>query len=261
VGERSRRRKQAVGTACYLCGRLIVDTESWNFDHVPPRRFVAKVFRQRFNPKLTTLATHTACNSAYQRDEEYFVAALSGALPTTTGAPVFAEFMQSVSSGSFRGLANDIFESSVGNVLGADGTRFLYLHPGRLANVGWKLVKGLYFMNTGRYLPDEQPKINYLRGIKDPDPTPHYSYWMDVVAATPSLADSPRFFDYKWIGRRSGDCAVNIIAMMFWEQCFALHIFHDVICQCGLCAAVRNGARVVDFWPKKGNGGPRNLLK
>ena len=73
---------------CYLCGKEIIGEKS--DDHIPPKQFYAKRFRQILN--LLTLPTHEKCNISYQRDEEYFVNSIAPlAMCTKTGSAIWED--------------------------------------------------------------------------------------------------------------------------------------------------------------------------
>src|SRR5947209_15694337 len=66
---------------CYLCGNALTDDATR--DHVPPKQFFPKVFRQANTTNdLEWLPTHHDCNHSYHQDEDYFV--------TTFGLPAAA---------------------------------------------------------------------------------------------------------------------------------------------------------------------------
>lgn len=62
---------EAMPANCYLCGRPLSAPTS--VDHVPPKQLFAPSVRKAHDLQLFTIPTHTACNTAYQRDEDYFV--------------------------------------------------------------------------------------------------------------------------------------------------------------------------------------------
>lgn len=61
---------------CYLCGKTIAGKSSK--DHIPPKQFFPINYKKDHDiSNLITLATHEDCNYEFQKDEEYFVVALT----------------------------------------------------------------------------------------------------------------------------------------------------------------------------------------
>jgi len=145
---------------CYLCGNKL--DEEIDRDHVPPKQFYSKQLRKKHNPNLFTLPVHPACNKSYQKDEDYFVHSIA---PLTKG------------SYSGDGIWNDIvhqFQRPQGQRIGQmisrefDDRPFgLYLPNGkvlkrfdgeRVWRVVWKILRGLFFKEYNRFLPEDTPR-------------------------------------------------------------------------------------------------------
>ena len=127
---REQRQKLPPGTFCYLCGNPIADGEEWNRDHVPPRRLFAKRVRQQHSPQLDSLPTHTACNTAYASDEDYFVTALVGQHGTALAKAVFEDIKRGAAKGKGIGLIKTIL-SQFGKVRTVDGAMLFALDTNR----------------------------------------------------------------------------------------------------------------------------------
>jgi hypothetical protein len=106
--QRSRRYLRS-DSSCYLCGLPIGRDQPWNRDHVPPERVFGKEVRQHHSVDLKWLPTHSACNSAYRADEEYFVVALAGHhRQTATGLAVWNDIARGAPAGHGLGLLKTI---------------------------------------------------------------------------------------------------------------------------------------------------------
>lgn len=151
--EQRSRRRLPPGAFCYLCGNLLTDGEDWNRDHVPPQRLFAKTVRRQYSPQLDWLPTHIACNSAYASDEDYFVTALVGQHGTAWAKAVFEDVRRGVAKGQGIGLIKTIL-GQFGKVRTADGAMLFALDTNRANRAIWKLVRGLYTLETGRFLPE-----------------------------------------------------------------------------------------------------------
>ena len=67
--------KKSQAAICYLCGRTL--SPPINVDHPVMQQLFAPEIRRKHNiSKLITFDVHTACNTAYQHDEDYFVRSL-----------------------------------------------------------------------------------------------------------------------------------------------------------------------------------------
>ena len=78
---------------CYLCGATL--SSPTNTDHVPLRGLIAPAITQKHNlDRVLTIRVHKRCNSAYTRDEEYFLASL---IPFSRGSEagdaIYAKYM------------------------------------------------------------------------------------------------------------------------------------------------------------------------
>lgn len=226
------------GQVCYLCGTAITEGQAWNRDHVPPQRIFGQAVRAEHNPQLEWLYTHTACNSAYRDDEEYFVVSFAGQAQSETGAAVIADLKRAYAKGHSRGLIRETinrFES----VRTSEGLITFQYDSARTNRVVWKLTRGLYFKDVGVVLPDTAKHVVVLtnrvtaeRIIMDTvgEVYPH-------VRDTESMGTYGAVFDYKWLGVRDDDGAgrMHAMAMLLWDGILAFVIFHDPTCRCVRC--------------------------
>ena len=227
------RRHLPPGTVCYLCGAPFVAGEEWNLDHVPPQRFYGKAIRSAFNPNLGWLPTHPHCNSAYKADEEYYVASFAGHTDSDTGRSVFNDFRGAVAKGHDVGLLKTIL-SQFGKVTLADSSIPFNFDTDRTSRIVWKLVRGLYFEEVGRVLPeDHEPRTIYMLGPEETkDVADKYPWWL-LVRNTQPMGKYGRVFDYKWLGLTVEGGRGHMLAMLLWERLLLLVVFHDPSCPCG----------------------------
>jgi hypothetical protein len=226
---------------CYLCGAEIKPDQDWNKDHVPPQRFYAKSIRSTFNPNLHGLHTHTSCNSGYKADEEYYVACFAGHADSQTGRAVFADWRRAVEQGHDTGLIKTIM-GQFGKVVLADGSRVFNYDVDRTGRVTWKFVRGIYFAEVGRFLPEQLPKrLFMLSPHENQHATKTYPWW-PLVRDTEPMGTHGAVFDYKWLGTIVDGVRAHAIGVLLWDRLLVLALFHDPSCPCSHC--------VQQSWPK-----------
>ena len=232
---------------CYLCGDPITEEQQANHqvnrDHVPPLRIYAKQIRRQYPTQLDTLPTHVACNTAYRQDEEYFVMVMAGHHSMSwTAKAVWEDIAHSIATkGSWGGLIRSIL-SKFGKVTTADGSRLFELDMNRATRVVWKIVRGLYTLETGRLLPDESYRNIEIVIRSEADKTLPNHLWFNDVARTEGMAKHKAVFDYRWVCRyiEDGqvditDCKGNLMFMIMWDNLILLCLFHDPACRCHRC--------------------------
>ena len=231
----SSRRRIPPNTVCYLCGRPIADDEPWNRDHIPPERFFAHVVKVQFNPQLQWLYTHASCNSAYREDEEYAIAVLAGHAKSPVGDAVIDDLRRAIAKGHSRGLLKAIV-NAFGTVTGPRGERVFQIETHRIHRFIWKLVRGIYFLELGRVLPEDTPRdIRVITPYNAPTDLPQIP-WFPIIRDTEPLARYGNVFDYKWIGQRV-DAGIrgHMMALLLWDGIIVLILFHDPTCSCIAC--------------------------
>jgi hypothetical protein len=184
---------------CYLCGKPIEGPAS--DDHVPPKQFYAPRIRQTHNlHRLTTLPTHRACNEAYGLDEEYYTWSLVPIAAGTVAADaLIADNAAKFQAGGRQGLARQVlaeFDDRPGGLLLPNGKIIKRTSHSRVSRVQWKIVRGLYRLETGRYLPEE---VDYLVEVREPEHTGGTEmddFW-EAVKAEPSKGVYQGVFAYK----------------------------------------------------------------
>lgn len=232
--EQRSRRKLPPGTVCYLCLKPIEDDQDWNRDHVPPQRIFGSRLRQQFSLELKWLPTHAACNSAAKPDEEYFVVALVGHHLTPTGQAVWEDIARGVRKGHDVGLVKKII-GQFGKVSTPDGAITFALDGDRARRTAWKIIRGLYALDTAAPLPEAHPHLIEIVPQSEAEKRLKDHAWFPVVRDTEPLGRHGAVFDYKWIGVSMPGFRAHAIAMLFWDSMVVLSLFHDPSCPCDDC--------------------------
>ena len=234
--EQRSRRYLSPDAICYLCCKPITPDENWNRDHVPPERIYGKRVRQEHHVTLDWLYAHEACNSAYQSDEEYFVVALVGHHNSPTAKAVWEDLTRGSGRGHSRGLIKTVI-GQFGKVILPDGGILFSLDQSRAQRVAWKIVRGLYTLESGKMLPESQlrkieiiPQSEAAKRLTDHP-------WFPMVRDTAPLGQHGAVFDYKWVCWKDGTLHGHAIAMLFWDRLTVLVILHDPTCKCERCVA------------------------
>jgi len=217
-------------------------------DHVPPKRFFPVAIRQSLNPQLRTLPTHTACNTEYREDEEYFVLALGAfALGSYAGGALLADLKDGLSKGHARNLYDSI-KRGFGTEAAPDGRILFSYDRARIERVVWKITRGMLFLQNRRVLPTSQLFEVILVPSTEADETLPTVEWFPVVVGSGSLCPLGAVFDMKAIGGFDGEHRVHFQAFLFWDKIIALVRFHDPTCPCEECAGTQ-AAQVANQHP------------
>jgi hypothetical protein len=220
---------------CYLCGRSLDGKLS--DDHVPPRQLYGKEVRKKHNPNLLTIPVHADCNHTYQHDEDYFVYSMSAfAVKTYSGKSVLTDINHRYKNSAQRKLLHKVFREWEKRPSG------LHLPPGkvvkriegkRIHRVAWKIVRGLFFYNEERVLPESTPSsIEYV----PPDTRPPDTFF--VLNEQLNLGQYSGVFDYRY--KQFPDVEnMYYWAMLFWDAFLILMAFHDPDCGCKTCVRSR----------------------
>lgn len=222
---------------CYLCGRSIAPADQSNKDHVPPQRFFGRKLRKALGPRLNTLRTHRACNSAYREDEEYFVLALiSYAHDSMAGLAVMEDLKRGLQDGHARGLYDSI-KRGFSVVVAADGRSLFQYDKERIDRIVWKIIRGMYFVHVRRVLPVWQPFECILVPPTEAAEKLPTVEWFSLLMETKSICDYGAVFDMRAVGGIDANLRVHFQALLFWDRIIALVRFHDPSCTCDECQA------------------------
>lgn len=216
---------------CYLCGKRISGDNS--NDHVPPRHFYSKEIRRKHGPNLFTLPTHLTCNRDYQLDEEYFVHSITPlTLNTYSGKSIVKELLNQYGNKRNWKLGNQIiaeFEERPSGIHLPQGKVVKRINPDRIWRVVWKIVRGLFYKEYGKVLPEDIPKRFWVvsPGEKPPE-------IFSLLPDEPARGQYPGVFDYKFrIFPESTNA--HLWSFLLWDKIIMLILFHDPDCNCENC--------------------------
>jgi len=141
---------------CYLCGMELEG--KIDRDHVPPKQFYATNIRKKHNPNLFTLPVHHSCNKAYQKDEDYFVHSIA---PLTKESYSGSEIWKDITHKFQRPegfrigkMISKEFDSRPSGLYLPRGKVIKRFDAERVWRVVWKIVRGLFFKEHQRLLPE-----------------------------------------------------------------------------------------------------------
>ncbi len=108
----------------------------------------------------------------------------------------------------------------------------------------WKIVRGLYRLETSRFLPELSFLTIEIIPRSEADRVLPEHLWFEFVRNTEGLGRHKAVFDYKWVCWFVEDGHVdvfqsrgNFMALLFWDALIVLCMFHDPDCQCHRCHA------------------------
>jgi len=164
--------------------------------------------RRQHSPQLEWLPTHVACNSRFKSDEEYFVAALVGQHQTVWSEAVLEHLRRGIAKGHGIGLIKSIL-SQFSRVVGARGERLFQLDTNRANRAIWKIVRGLYTLETGTFLPEDSYLSIEIIPRSEADGALWQHPWYPLVRHTEGVGRHKAIFDYKWMCRYVDDGHVS----------------------------------------------------
>jgi hypothetical protein len=210
-----------MSTICYLCGLDIPDAELTQ-DHVPPKQFFAAPLRKVIKPsRLVTLAAHRTCNESYRLDEEYFTWELGSIAAGTLAADALNAYNASkFRAGESEKLGLKILSEFEDRPSGLWLPRDLVIkrvEGDRLKRVAWKVVRGLYRVETGQLLPEGTTFALDLREPENRDPSDLDELW-ERVKAQPSRGAYAGVFDYKYLDAKVDSGRLHGWGMLLWDQ-------------------------------------------
>ena len=149
---------------------------------------------------------------------------------------MFEDLRRGVAKGHDVGLLKTVL-GQFGRVTTADGSRVFHYDADRAGRITWKLVRGVYFAETGMVLPEGLPKRMILLG-PDTVKSAEADYpWWPLVRDTAPMGTHGAVFDYKWIGTTVDGGRGHAMAMLLWDRLLTLILFHDPSCRCEQCQA------------------------
>jgi hypothetical protein len=229
---------------CYLCGEELAG-RLVDRDHVPPRQFFAPSLRRARNPNLLTLDVHRECHKGYGHDEAYFVYAIgSVAHWTPAGTALFDDTIHAAMARPGFGAritrqTFDEFSLQIRGIWLPPGKAAKSFDPDRVYRVVWKIVRGLYFHETGQLLPERQLVRYVLYTREDPPgivPLVHL-----VLGTPPRVAVHDDVFQYWRLEHDIAGRTWHAWALLFWQGVMFVAVFHEPGCPCQDCADYRVG--------------------
>lgn len=217
---------------CYLCGKPIFGKVSR--DHVPPRQFYSAFLRKKHNVNLDTLKTHKNCNKAYQLDEEYFIHTFVPlSLRSYSGRALLDELVSQYHQGRNIPLNQKVlkeFDRNPSGLILPKNKSVKRFDPDRAWRVVWKITRGLFFMEHGRVLQENKPKLFKIVDIDSPPPDE-----FRLLVNKQERGKYPGVFAYKYMTLEKMD-NFHFWAMLFWDSVMVLVYFHDSDCDCEQCS-------------------------
>lgn len=216
---------------CYLCGNVLLDEV--DIDHVPPKQFYATIVRRKHSPNLFTLPVHRKCHEPYQIDEDYFIHSIAPlAMSSYAGGEIWKDIVgrtQRPEGNRLHEMVYREFDSNPSGLLLPDGKVVKRFNGVRVWRIVWKITRGLFFKENGRYLPEDTPR-NYKIYSEGEKPASEFGYVRD----TPSRGDYPGVLDYKFIQIQELN-NFHLWALLFWDKLIMQVGFHDPQCSCEKC--------------------------
>ena len=224
---------------CHLCGKKILGMSTR--EHVPPSQFFLNRIKKNENLNLITLPTHRKCNEKYQKDEEYFFSLIGTmAIESRFGGELFHDLNKKFAKKQSKKLLNRIwnqFEKEPSGIILPKGKIALRYERGRIENVIWKIIKGLYFIEYNEYLHDQVARTIKLIVPGDQPPIE----FLMTLANERGRGRHKGLFDYKMM-KISGDDEISkwilhYWAFRLWERVIFTIAFHDPDCGCDKCTS------------------------
>ena len=214
---------------CYLCGKKLKG--NIDDDHVPPKQFYAKSIRKMHNPNLFTLPTHTSCNKSYQMDEDYFVQSLAPlAIGSYSGTSIWKDISQRMKRPESQKINMMILKEFDQRIILPNNKIIKRFDGKRSRRIIWKITRGLFFKETGRFLPENTPRLFKFISV-DEKPPPEFLYY---ISTSPSRGQYPGVFDYKYVDLPEYN-NFHYWGILFWEKLIVIVAFHDPSCSCAKC--------------------------
>lgn len=216
---------------CYLCGEGL--SEHVSADHVPMKQLFSKEIRRQRNPDLLTLDTHPDCNHAYQMDEEYFIHTFAPVvMDSLAGESTLRELIDKYHLGKRVRLSLQIldeFEDRPSGLHLPEGRVLKRLDGKRINRVLWKIIRGLFFHEAGRFLPHDTPRTIILSAPGEKPPNVFFE-----LAGGQDKGEQGDVFNYRY--RQFPDISnSHLLGMLFWNRIIVTAVFHDPECECDKC--------------------------
>lgn len=205
---------------------------------MPPRFVYPESVRKKYGPNLITLPVHADCNRQYQLDEEYFHVSVGviATERTRVGPALWMDIRTKIRkprSGKLLMKVISEFEKRPGGLHLPAGQIAKRYDDTRIWRVLWKIVRGLYFYETGTILPEDAWHETF-----DFSAEPTRDETLEYVLSTPSRGRHGAIFDYKYL-QLEDHPGTYVWAMLFWERLIAHLVFQHPSCPCSTCTDIR----------------------
>lgn len=219
--------------SCYLCGDAL--SKPTNRDHVPPRQLFGPSIRKRYKLQLDVLEVHKSCNQSFSSDEEYFFQLLMPfASGSEAGNAVRIKAVSDYRAGKRMPLVDQILASveyTSANILLPTGKIALSIDSDRVRRVLWKLVRGLYFLESRMVLPPSHPIVYE---ITPPGEIPPVHFQELNYFFGHDSGRYPGAFSY-WKHSIRGEAWIDYWALLIWDRIIITVFYHVPKCPCGDC--------------------------
>lgn len=206
---------------CVYCGQFGAVTD----DHIPPKNLFAKLDRKN----LITVPSCLDHNGSESKDDEYFrrsVVARADALRHPAAQEAWSSVQRSLQRPRAQGFARDYFESlrlveivsPTGLFVGS--TLVNAMNAQRLGRVAARIVRGLFFVESGTLLAREYLAIAYPAEVILQAPTPPLVELLEHARRLTQNLDSrvvgSNVFRY-WFDRHKNDASTSLWYFQFYN--------------------------------------------
>ncbi|HUU40933.1 MAG TPA: hypothetical protein VMW42_08335, partial [Desulfatiglandales bacterium] len=181
----------------------------------------------------------------YQKDEDYFVHSIAPlAQGSYSGREIWEDIKHKFERPEGLRIGNMIskeFDSRPSGLHLPNGKVIKRFDAERVWRIVWKIVRGLFFKEHQRILP-ENTLITYYKFISEnEEPPPEFP----AVRDTQKRGQYPAVFDYKYKVTPELN-NFHFWAMLFWSRIIILIAFHDPECVCETCCKRNNNSEYVN---------------
>lgn len=181
-----------------------------------------------------TLPTHQSCNKVYQKDEDYFVHSLGPlAQGSYSGNEIWKDLAHQMKRPQGKKIYKMIlkeFDPNPSGLILPDNKVIKRFDPERIWRIIWKIIRGLFLYETGKFLPEATPKLFKIVS-QDEEPSLEFAQVRDAT----SKGQYPGVFDYKFTTFPVDNDIRHLWALLLWDKIVLLIVFHNHQCSCDKC--------------------------
>jgi len=225
-------------TTCYLCGKAL--HAPTNKDHVPMRQLWTPELRAIYKPLvLLTIPVHKACNSAFQMDEDYFLATLmpffAGSIAGDSHFRKHRADVHEQKNVPLKHMVLKEFDTTPSGLILPVGKVAKRFDGVRLSRVAWKIVRGLYFHHFSKLLPADWTIGVELFPASDQSLPSHFVEFMNLPD-NPAHGRYQGVFSYRFQKFAIGlESPLHYWALLIVDRVVIVVTFHDISCGCVHC--------------------------